>query len=110
MTILLLVTGMRSRAVHLPASAIPSELVEFFEVEELIPMYMSYNNVGYYPSYKGREHEIPAKAKELYPDRETWEDWLRNSGLRPPGVDPKFDEKLEQLNQGGKIAWTSLFI
>ena len=35
---------------------------------------------GFFPSYRGNEKEVSAKAKKLYPNLKTWEQWLGEVG------------------------------
>jgi len=68
------VTGQPARAVfvdHIPQEDIPS----FTE------RHLGYREVGYFPSFVGREEEIPKMARKLYPGVLTFEDWMRETGF-----------------------------
>lgn len=68
------VTGQPARAVfvhHIPQEAIP----------QWIARHKGYKEVGYFPKYVGREHEIPVLARKLFPGIKTFEQWMRDSGL-----------------------------
>lgn len=62
------VKGKAARAVfvdHIPQESLPS----------WTERHKGYREVGYFPKYVGREHEIPDFARRLYPQMKSFEDW-----------------------------------
>lgn len=58
----------------------------FDALPRLRQMYAAWKATGYYPQYHGgREHEINAKAKKLYPGVKTMEKWFREAGRLDSG-------------------------
>lgn len=65
------VTGKAARAVfvgHVPQESMP----------QWIERHKGYKEVGYYPKYVGREHELPLFARKLHNKMKTFEEWLQD--------------------------------